>query len=350
MNITLRDIAKQSGVSHATVSMALRNDPRISLATRNRITALAATMGYRRDPDVSALMQHLRTRRERYVRGVLVYLDMRIKADATYPHLDLHSTAATTRASELGYEMQILAPCLEGLSDKRLNAVLSTRGIRGVLVGPSPAPQHRLNLNWDPLAGVMLGHSFTYPPIDRITQNFFHVPSLALDRLEAIGAKRIGLVISEWHNLRTDRQVLAGYVARQQQVPRCHRIPPLVCPGPTIDRAALLRWLQRYRPEAVLIASRQTYAVQWLWREGIKVPEDLLVALLDLPNPDGRISGVFQDPIARARRGAEYLIMKVEAHERGLPKYPITIQIESRWVEGETTRRPAPQHAATASQ
>lgn len=44
--VTLTDIARESGFSLATVSLALRNKPGISEETRKRITDIAATLGY----------------------------------------------------------------------------------------------------------------------------------------------------------------------------------------------------------------------------------------------------------------------------------------------------------------
>src|ERR1041385_5982377 len=60
---TLRLIADASGVSHMTVSLALRNDPHISPPTRQRIQSVARSMGYRRNPLVSDLMTRMRTAR-----------------------------------------------------------------------------------------------------------------------------------------------------------------------------------------------------------------------------------------------------------------------------------------------
>lgn len=45
--LTIRDIAAKAGVSVSTASRALNNNPRISVATRKRIQALAAAEGYR---------------------------------------------------------------------------------------------------------------------------------------------------------------------------------------------------------------------------------------------------------------------------------------------------------------
>ena len=53
--VTLRDLAQKAGVSHVTISRALRNDPSISTARRAEVKKLAAAMGYRPDPSLSAL-------------------------------------------------------------------------------------------------------------------------------------------------------------------------------------------------------------------------------------------------------------------------------------------------------
>src|SRR5687767_3296795 len=44
--VSIKDIAYATGVSHPTVSRALRGEGRISVDTRNRILATARTMGY----------------------------------------------------------------------------------------------------------------------------------------------------------------------------------------------------------------------------------------------------------------------------------------------------------------
>src|SRR5471032_574858 len=53
--VTLRDLAKKIGVSHTTVSLALRNHPSINPARRQQIKRLAEKEGYRPDPFLSAL-------------------------------------------------------------------------------------------------------------------------------------------------------------------------------------------------------------------------------------------------------------------------------------------------------
>ena len=48
--VSLRDVARSVGVSHVTVSLALRGDPRVSAARRKEVEIAAKRLGYRPDP------------------------------------------------------------------------------------------------------------------------------------------------------------------------------------------------------------------------------------------------------------------------------------------------------------
>src|SRR5471030_853903 len=60
---TMQEIAERAGVGKATVSLALRNDPRLRPETRRRIQKLAAKMGYKTNATVANLMAQLRASR-----------------------------------------------------------------------------------------------------------------------------------------------------------------------------------------------------------------------------------------------------------------------------------------------
>ena len=67
MPVTIKDIARAAGVSHTTVSRALRGSPAISEQTTARIRHLAEDMGYM----PSAVAQSLLSRRT-YTIGVVI--------------------------------------------------------------------------------------------------------------------------------------------------------------------------------------------------------------------------------------------------------------------------------------
>jgi LacI family transcriptional regulator len=59
--VTVYDIAEKLGVSHVTVSLALRNHPSISEKRRVQVRKLADEMGYAPDPHLAALAAYRRT-------------------------------------------------------------------------------------------------------------------------------------------------------------------------------------------------------------------------------------------------------------------------------------------------
>ncbi len=60
--VSLRDVAKTVGVSHVTVSLALRGDTRVSATRRTEIRAAAEQLGYRPDPMLSSLASYRRNK------------------------------------------------------------------------------------------------------------------------------------------------------------------------------------------------------------------------------------------------------------------------------------------------
>ena len=58
---SIRDVARQAGVSHTTASLALRGDPRIPAGTRRRVVLAARQLDYRPHAVVADLMAQLRT-------------------------------------------------------------------------------------------------------------------------------------------------------------------------------------------------------------------------------------------------------------------------------------------------
>ncbi|MBN1333911.1 MAG: LacI family DNA-binding transcriptional regulator [Synergistales bacterium] len=58
MSVTMSDVAHLAGVNKATVSRALKGDPRISVATREKVWKAAKTLGYEPDAVARVLSTH----------------------------------------------------------------------------------------------------------------------------------------------------------------------------------------------------------------------------------------------------------------------------------------------------
>ena len=118
MTATSHDVARLAGVSQPTVSRALRGDPRVAEATRDRVRQAAAELGY----VPSELGRSLSTRSTRQIAMVA---DLR---NALYPALvePLHD-----RFAELGLRMVLLA---ERGDDRTTYERVLDRSVDGVVL------------------------------------------------------------------------------------------------------------------------------------------------------------------------------------------------------------------------
>lgn len=104
--ITLKDLAQKLGVSHTTVSLALRNHPSISSERKKEVSALARKLGYRPDPMLSALVAYRQTLRPQAFQGVLGWLTNYPTGDGWRVGQQVgYHAGALRRAKELGYEL-----------------------------------------------------------------------------------------------------------------------------------------------------------------------------------------------------------------------------------------------------
>src|SRR5687768_6944820 len=81
VRVGLREVAAAANVCVMTVSLALRDNPRISAETRERIKRLAAELGYHPDPELARLMNHLRSSRTARGRIGVALIDFYPTAD-----------------------------------------------------------------------------------------------------------------------------------------------------------------------------------------------------------------------------------------------------------------------------
>ena len=101
----------------------------------------------------------------------------------------------------------------------------------------------------------------------------------------------------------------------------------------------VLAWVYKHGPEGILLPSASNNVVRWLQNAGFRVPQDVGVAALDLRQPDAGMSGIFQNAGGRAMYAIDHLIMKVEANRFGIPATPVTLLLESQWIDGPTTQQ-----------
>ena len=336
---TLRELAKLANCSHVTVSLALRNDPRISASTRKRIGALAKRAGYRPDPHLAGLMDYLRASRARASQAVVAVIDF---VHANYGEKGSPTTrrflvGAGARAKKLGFKLERFLIGPEGLTMERLDGILKTRNIRGVLMAPATRARTKLTLDWSRLAAVELGRSLVEPVMHRACNHQAHTMQLALDALAARGYRRCGIYLTEGICARVDQTWLSTYLLHWH---RAHTgtlpIPPLI--RPDWNEAEFTAWFRTHKPDAVVTINPPVLG--WLRAARAAIPQKTGFALLDWSKEMGDVAGVDQNTENVGAAALELVVAQLAQHEYGVPRNPKTVLIEGSWRDGATTRRP----------
>src|SRR4051812_9774003 len=99
---TMKTIAAEVGVSVMTVSLALRNHPRISRATRQRVQTVATRLGYRSNPMVASLMTQIRSSRPISYQANLGFMAENLQVLKSHPLYQSAYEGIIKRAEELG--------------------------------------------------------------------------------------------------------------------------------------------------------------------------------------------------------------------------------------------------------
>lgn len=339
--ITLQMIADRARVSCTTVSLALRNHPKISKATRERVRLLAKELGYRANPLISAHMSYLRALRPKYTGLCIAFVCNRslaeMRADTRTP-LEKYYLGARARAEELGYELELFNLFDHGMSSLRLSQILIARGIPGVIIAPlsEGSGLSDVAMDWPAFATAMIEHTFVEPRLHKVCNDEFSTIGRMIQRLLDYGFTRIGIAMPTRADEHANHFWLAGYGTFQALAQPAQRIPHLITPD--WNPKKLLAWYRRWKPEAIITISAD--AVTWLREAGIRVPEEVSCATLYWKEDRAYLSGYYQNHELIAAAAVDMIAGQLNRNERGLPASEKTTLIQAEWREGTTIRPP----------
>ncbi len=206
--ITYKDIARRAGVTAASVCLALQNSQRVSERTRSRIHALAKEMGYRPNPELSALVAYRLRSRPAGFRSVIALAGER----EAYGKQNLRLMKA--RAGELGYQVEFM-PVEEPMSDwPKVLKVLSARGVRLIVLMPRQKYDEAFPCaDLQNFALATVGYSVQLSGITRISTHQYRDMLRHVQHLWAMGYYRPGLWVPPGADARVEHQFSAGYLA-----------------------------------------------------------------------------------------------------------------------------------------
>jgi LacI family transcriptional regulator len=332
---TLQDVADRAGVHRSTVALALREDPRIPAATRQRICSFVTAMGYRPNPLVAALMQSRRSGRK--VKHVTIaYVT---NYPTRYGWRPVHHArpdffpGADARARELGYRLEHFWLAEPGMTPQRFCDILTARGISGLFTGRLPPGLHAMELLWPRFSCVSLGLTLHSPRLHRVTENHYDTAAQAMRQCLQRGYRRVGFAFTEANDSpEVGDRWLGAYLTYQRKFPARDRLP--VCPGEPASGAQFTQWFERHRPDALLV-NHAPAAHRWLRPLGKEIPRD--VGLVELENEPGQgSSGVYYDPAKVGALAVEMLVGLMHRNEKGVPADPHEVLLSGEWREGRT--------------
>lgn len=340
--ITMKTVAEQAGVTQATVSMCLSNNPRIPAATRERIQAIARKLNYQPNPYVSTLMRIRRAGKPLKDKPALALVCAQRTAsgwrDHPAPTIRQMREGALERATLRGYRAQEFWLHRDGMSSERFSAMLHARGIQGLLISPLAVGDPTPALRWDYFATVCLSVPLPSLTITTVCNDHYFSSLQAVRECHRRGYRRPGLVLRREHQLRFQGRWEAGFLVGGEMLGDLRLASPLYVDD-LKDAARILGWMKREKPDAIITPAAAELTAT-LEHAGWRIPEDIGLALLACPQRGDRCSGVFQNGRMIGALAVDTLISMVERHERGLPEQATTLMVEGQWNEGRTLRAP----------
>ncbi len=342
-HISLRDIAARLGVSHSTVSLSLRDHPRISDAMKEKVRHTAEEMGYRPDPMLAALANYRRSRENHPISAGVAWINA-WKAPEDLRKLrefDFYWKGAYKAADKFGFrleEFRIGREC----SPKRLHQILSTRGIRGILLPPHQYDPDWQDFPWKEYSIVRFGRSLHEPACHIVTADQIANTILAVRKIHERGYRRIGFVGSMGDFSERGIQFELGFLGGLRLINDPDPIPVVLIPkeSPQERRAILGEWLNQNQPDAIFTGDAGLPDL--LKQLGRRVPQDIGLAVTSILDAKAD-AGIDQHPEEIGRVGFLMLNSLITDRARGIPDIFRQILVEGSWEDGSSlpARKPA---------
>ncbi|CAM3019886.1 LacI family DNA-binding transcriptional regulator [Rariglobus hedericola] len=333
-HVRQRDIAERAGVHITTVSLALRDDPRLPETTRKRIQALAKEMGYSPDPMLSALTVYRNHVKRVHHQGTLAWVNPHTQKGERHSSFMPYRQGAVERCKELGYQLEEFY--FSDLGGPRLSKVLQARNITGLLLPPQTNSHVHLDFDWEHFSSICFGFTLTEPRLHVISNAQYSSARTAVRALrENYGYRRIGFVTARESDERTDQNFSAGFLSEQRKFEPENRLPllTLTCLSMESEVDEFSRWYDEHRPDCVMFLHE---TVPELMRRLKLDTKTCGQASLSLKNKNDQLAGIYQNDTIIGRKAVDFLIDMIHRNERGIPTDRFQFMIQGEWVDGKT--------------
>lgn len=333
---TLRSLARELGLSRTTLSDALRGSPRVKAETVARVRAAAKAAGYERNPLTGAVMSQLRRGRGQQFRGVLAVVEIIMQPQTLFGVRFNESlmTGISARANELGFKVERFVVGPQGVSLSRLDTILHTRGIQGLVLLPALGFPDLSELSWSRYTAVYADYFIDHPPLHCVCSDHYRSMVALLHELHARGYRRPGLFMEIALDKRLQYRWEGAFLALQKYLPDITEVPTLQFTEFT--RPAFEAWFKRYNPDVVM--GHFPVAMEWMKGCGAKLPKTHAFVCLNSLRTTGNCAAVDLQTGKLGARATELVIGQLLHNEFGIPEQPSLTTITAKLIEGPTLR------------
>ena len=340
---TMAQVAQLIGVSKNTVSLALRNSPRIPPDTRDRVAQAAAQLGYQRNAAVGELMAELRRTGSSRFTPTLALLNANENKNATreHPTVPVYLRGVQKRSHQLGYSLDEFWLHEPGMTGRRLASILRTRGIRGaVIVGllhDHRLPQQMRPL-WDEIPATVTGVRVRDPQLSFAGSDQFALALQSYEKAWRLGYRRPALILDPVIDTLLDGRFTGGFlIGEKQHRPAESPIPPFTeIEQARRDLAPFKHWLDAHRPDVLFTLYHET--AKWLQRLNLHVPHDIGLIQYEWRSDHPDWAGMDQRNDLVGEAAVDLVVSMIHNGITGIPSQPVATLVSSQWVDGKTVR------------
>jgi hypothetical protein len=315
----MRAIASALGISVATVSRALRDDPAVQEATKDLVRKEAELQGYQRNAFVGSFMSSIRNSTTGHFKGNLGLLWGK-QANMSDHRLSQIRAGVTARAGELGYSLSEFD--LGTYKNQSLARILYSRGISGVIVAVPSFASGRVYLRFDfsSFSCVAIGWGLFRPMLHTVRFDYFQAVRLALHHARHTFGGSIAAVWDETTDLRSHRAAQASFVIHHPDGPaQAHK---LFLNSRTLTREVI----RDNRIRCLLVAAGMTLPA-WVIDE---IP-DAQIVRFEHPGKRDCFGWVDSQNTLLGKWGVDLLAAKLSHHERGIPESCQVMLVPPKW-------------------
>lgn len=335
---TIKDIAKECGVSLSTVSLVLNNNPRISQATREKVLASVDKHEYQ----PNAFARSLASRSSQAISVVVPHLN-HVFADVYFGEL---VSGIYERASELDYKVLLDVANLKFVNTQEYIKTLKSRRVDGMLfIGSSVHDEYLKAFENEPYPFILVNHHFPDSKVNSIEANYIQSAKIAAQHLLDLGHRKIGLIVgTNTHTSQQFQQAFTAYCAAQGV--KGNDLP--WADGWFTEQGGqeAAQWLLDRHPDITAIMAGNDKmaigAMRKLVKDGIRIPEDVsVIGMDDIPPAQFTIPGLttVRHDLYKIGRLAMDNVLAMFRKEKESCHEVLPVRIEQRESTGPVRRR-----------